>query len=89
MTMLPVIPASPDAPDEVGVRRRPAMPPSHLADLDMAARGAAVAELGEPAFRARQLSTHYFGRLERDPARMTDLPAASRDRLTGAGLSIK
>ena len=29
------------------------------------------------AFRAEQLSTHYFGRLVRDPAAMTDLPAAS------------
>ena len=43
----------------------------------------AVAELGEPAFRAKQLSTHYFGRLVRDADAMTDLPAASRDRLTG------
>ena len=61
--------------------RRAAMPPRHLADLDLAGRRAAVAELGEPEFRAGQLSTHYFGRLVRDPAAMTDLPAASRDRL--------
>jgi 23S rRNA (adenine2503-C2)-methyltransferase len=60
------------------------MPPRHLADLDMAGRRAAVAELGEPAFRAGQLSTHYFDRLVRDPAEMTDLPAAVRDRLTAA-----
>ena len=38
-------------------------------------------ELGLPGFRARQLSTHYFGRLVDDPAEMTDLPAASRDKL--------
>jgi 23S rRNA (adenine2503-C2)-methyltransferase len=81
MTMLPVIPTSPDAPDSVATRRRPAMPPRHLADLDLAGRRAAAVELGEPAFRAQQLSTHYFGRLVRDPAQMTDLPAASRDRL--------
>ncbi|GFJ89033.1 putative dual-specificity RNA methyltransferase RlmN [Phytohabitans rumicis] len=55
--------------------------PRHLADLDLAGRQALVAELGEPAFRARQLSTHYFGRLVRDPAQMTDLPAATRARL--------
>ncbi|GAA4163640.1 23S rRNA (adenine(2503)-C(2))-methyltransferase RlmN [Phytohabitans flavus] len=76
MTSLPVLPLSPDAPG-----RRPALPPRHLADLDLAGRQALLAELGEPAFRAKQLSTHYFGRLVRDPAQMTDLPAASRDRL--------
>ena len=70
-----------DAPHPVTIRRRPAMPPRHLADLDLAGRRAAVAALGEPAFRARQLSTHYFGRLVRDVEAMTDLPAASRARL--------
>jgi 23S rRNA (adenine2503-C2)-methyltransferase len=59
------------------------MPPRHLADLDLAGRRAAVTGLGEPAFRAQQLSTHYFGRLVRDASEMTDLPAASRERLTG------
>jgi 23S rRNA (adenine2503-C2)-methyltransferase len=83
MTILPVIPTSPDQPDAVATRRRPTMPPRHLADLDLAARKAAVTALGEPAFRAKQLSTHYFGRLVRDIDEMTDLPAASRDRLTG------
>jgi 23S rRNA (adenine2503-C2)-methyltransferase len=82
MTILPVIPTSPDAPDAVVTRRRPSMPPRHLADLDLAARRAAVTELGEPGFRAQQLSTHYFGRLVRDIDEMTDLPAASRARLT-------
>lgn len=56
-------------------------PPRHLADLDSAGRKAAAEELGEPAFRAKQVATHYFGRLVNDPADMTDLPAASRDRL--------
>ncbi|MFF3856939.1 23S rRNA (adenine(2503)-C(2))-methyltransferase RlmN [Micromonospora sp. NPDC002575] len=79
MTSLPLIPVSPDAP----AARRAAMPPRHLADLDLPARQALVAELGEPAFRAKQMSTHYFGRLVRDPASMTDLPAATRDRLAG------
>jgi 23S rRNA (adenine2503-C2)-methyltransferase len=37
-----------------------ARPPRHLADLDPAGRRAAVAELGEPAFRAEQLSRLYF-----------------------------
>src|SRR3954454_10828451 len=84
MTILPVIPTSPHTPDAVVTRRRPAMPPRHLADLDLAGRRAAVAELGEPAFRAAQLSTHYFGRLVRDVDRMTDLPAGTRTRLRGA-----
>ena len=43
-----------------------------------------VTELGEPAFRARQLSHHYFTRLTTDPAGMTDLPAVVRGRLADA-----
>jgi len=60
------------------------MPPRHLADLDLAGRREAVAELGEREFRAGQLSNHYFGRLVRDPAAMTDIPAAARGRLAEA-----
>jgi 23S rRNA (adenine2503-C2)-methyltransferase len=60
---------------------RRAKPPRHLADLDAAGRRVAVTELGERAFRADQLSRHYFARLADDPAAMTDLPAGSRDRL--------
>ena len=75
MTSLPMIPISPDAPTAAGNPRRAAMPPRHLADLDLAGSAALPSpDLGEPAFRARQLSTHYFGRLVRDPAAMTDLP---------------
>ncbi|WP_421840946.1 23S rRNA (adenine(2503)-C(2))-methyltransferase RlmN [Mycobacterium sp.] len=53
-------------------------PPRHLADLDSAGRAAAVAELGLPAFRAKQLAHQYYGRLIADPRQMTDLPAAAR-----------
>jgi 23S rRNA (adenine2503-C2)-methyltransferase len=60
------------------------LPPRHLADLDEAGRRAAVADLGLPAFRADQLSRHYFGRLENDPAAMSDLPAAVREQVAGA-----
>src|SRR5690606_27200158 len=60
---------------------RRAKPPRHLADLTREERRAAVAELGEKPFRADQLSRHYFARLEDDPAKMTDLPAAVRERL--------
>ena len=90
MTQLPVLDASPQATAAgrpslpIAAARRAALPPRHLADLDPAGRRAAVAALGEREFRAGQLSSHYFGRLVRDPAEMTDLPATSRDRLAGA-----
>ncbi|MGA6168464.1 23S rRNA (adenine(2503)-C(2))-methyltransferase RlmN [Amycolatopsis magusensis] len=59
------------------------LPPRHLADLSAEERAAAVAELGEKPFRAKQLSNHYFSRLTVDPEQMTDIPAASRQRLVG------
>jgi 23S rRNA (adenine2503-C2)-methyltransferase len=65
-------------------RGRRARPPRHLADLDAAGRRAAVAELGQPGYRADQLSRHYFGRLTDDPADMTDLPAGLRAELAAA-----
>ncbi len=74
MTLLPLVF---DAP----ARRRPT--PKHWADLDATQRRAAVTELGWPAFRADQLSRQYYGRLTRDPAQMTDLPAADRERVAG------
>ena len=60
---------------------RPSRPPRHLADLDAAGRASAVAELGLPAFRAKQLAHQYYGRLIDDPRQMTDLPAAVRDQI--------
>jgi 23S rRNA (adenine2503-C2)-methyltransferase len=63
---------------------RRALPPAHLADLDPAARRAAVRELGLPAYRADQLSRHWFGRLEADADAMTDLPVAARAQLREA-----
>ncbi|CAB4965595.1 unannotated protein [freshwater metagenome] len=59
-------------------------PPRHLADLDEAGRKALLEEMGLPGFRAKQLSTHYFGRLVDDPEQMTDLPAGQRDDLVAA-----
>jgi 23S rRNA (adenine2503-C2)-methyltransferase len=64
--------------DEPIGRRKP---PRHLADLAPAERKAFAAELGLPAYRARQLSTHYFSRLVDDPEQMTDLPAGERTQL--------
>jgi 23S rRNA (adenine2503-C2)-methyltransferase len=66
------------------VAPRRAKPPRHLADLTPADRRTAVGELGQPQFRAAQLSRHYFSRLVDDPVTMTDVPAASRDALVGA-----
>lgn len=63
---------------------RRAMPPRHFADLDDDARAAAVADLGLPAFRGKQLANQYFNRLIADPAEMTDLPAGVRDQLGAA-----
>ncbi|HEV2783514.1 MAG TPA: 23S rRNA (adenine(2503)-C(2))-methyltransferase RlmN, partial [Actinophytocola sp.] len=57
------------------------LPPRHLVDLSAEERRDAVVALGEQPFRAAQLSHHYFGRLTVDPDRMTDIPAASRERL--------
>jgi 23S rRNA (adenine2503-C2)-methyltransferase len=58
---------------------RRALPPRHLADLDPQARRAAVVELGEKAFRAEQLSRHYFAGRTGD--QLTDLGPAVRERL--------
>ncbi|WP_422748310.1 23S rRNA (adenine(2503)-C(2))-methyltransferase RlmN [Mycobacterium sp. WMMD1722] len=63
---------------------RRAKPPRHLADLDATERAAAVAELGLPAFRAKQLANHYFGRFTADAHQMTDLPAGVREKVAAA-----
>ena len=55
--------------------------PRHLADLDLAGRRSVLKEAGLQAFRADQLSRHYFARYTREAAVMTDLPAHQRDRL--------
>ena len=66
-------------PELVFEAPRRGLPPRHFADLDAAGRAAAVAELGLPAFRAKQLANQYYGRLVADPQQMTDLPATVRD----------
>lgn len=63
---------------------RRGVPPRHLADLDAGGRAEAVADLGLPAFRAKQLANQYYGRLIADPRQMTDLPAAVRDVIAEA-----
>jgi 23S rRNA (adenine2503-C2)-methyltransferase len=56
-------------------------PPRHLADLTPKERRHVVESLGHKAFRANQLSTHYFERLVEGPKDMTDLPKRVRDEL--------
>ena len=63
---------------------RRGLPPRHFADLDADERVAAVADLGLPGFRAKQLAAQYYGRLLADPQQMTDLPAAVRDTVAEA-----
>ncbi|RKW70093.1 23S rRNA (adenine(2503)-C(2))-methyltransferase RlmN [Galactobacter caseinivorans] len=55
-------------------RPRVSQPPVHLADMTMEERQAKMKELGLPAFRAKQLSVHYFQHHTTDPEKMSDLP---------------
>ncbi|MFV0459043.1 MAG: 23S rRNA (adenine(2503)-C(2))-methyltransferase RlmN [Actinomycetales bacterium] len=63
------------------VAPRRGKPPIHLADLSPAERADAVRRKGLPAFRAQQLSRHWFEHATIDPEQMTDLPAAGRAEL--------
>ncbi|MDY5600356.1 MAG: 23S rRNA (adenine(2503)-C(2))-methyltransferase RlmN [Schaalia hyovaginalis] len=72
--------SSPDAKPILSFApRRRGKAPAHLADLDLSARKSALKDLGLPAFRADQLSRHYFDRFTADPERMTDVPASMRE----------
>ncbi|HCG57242.1 MULTISPECIES: 23S rRNA (adenine(2503)-C(2))-methyltransferase RlmN [Brevibacterium] len=53
---------------------RASQPKQHLADMTMDERIEAVKEMGLPAFRAKQISTHYFSHYQTDVESMTDLP---------------
>lgn len=59
--------------------KRRGKPPAHLADFPLGRRKQWAEDLGLPAFRANQLSKHYFDRAEADVQEMTDLPANLRD----------
>ncbi|WP_349827617.1 23S rRNA (adenine(2503)-C(2))-methyltransferase RlmN [Brevibacterium litoralis] len=56
-------------------------PAQHLADMTMDERVAAVKEMGLPAFRAKQLSTHYFVHNVTDTDAMTDIPKDKRGEI--------
>ncbi|QOR48376.1 23S rRNA (adenine(2503)-C(2))-methyltransferase RlmN [Trueperella pecoris] len=62
-------------------QKRRGKPPRHLADLARSERREVVSALGYPAFRADQLSRHYFEHRTIDPAAMTDLPQAQREAI--------
>ena len=49
-----------------------------MADFDSETLQQKVQELGLPKFRADQIRRQYFGRLQGDPMKMTDLPEAKR-----------
>ncbi|THV43261.1 23S rRNA (adenine(2503)-C(2))-methyltransferase RlmN [Glycomyces buryatensis] len=55
--------------------------PRHLADLDLAGCQSVLSEIGQPAFRAKQLRNQYFGRHVGDANLMTDLPASAREAI--------
>lgn len=59
-------------------------PPRHWSDLDPEQRRAAMKENGLPAFRAAQISQHWFEQLSEDPRTWTDLPASLRSRVAEA-----
>ncbi len=59
-------------------------PPTHWMDLTPEQRVESITGLGLPAYRARQVSNQWFGRLDPVPANWTDLPAASRQQVTEA-----
>jgi 23S rRNA (adenine2503-C2)-methyltransferase len=71
---------TPAIPLQMAPKRR-GKPPKHFADLTPEERVASVVEAGEPAFRAKQLATHYFTHYTSDATKMTDLPARSREAL--------
>jgi 23S rRNA (adenine2503-C2)-methyltransferase len=79
-----MVSAQPAPSVQLTLAARRGKPPRHLADLDLAGRREAVTSLGEPPFRAVQLSKHFFGRYTEQPDDMTDLPRASRAALAGA-----
>ncbi len=61
--------------------RRVVKAPRHFADLSAEERADAVAALGQPRFRAKQLATHYFTHFTADPTDWTDIPAAAREAI--------
>ena len=55
--------------------------PKHLSDYSPVERREVAQSLGLPAFRATQVSTHYFSHLSDDPQSWTDIPADLRQSI--------
>ncbi|WP_417218497.1 23S rRNA (adenine(2503)-C(2))-methyltransferase RlmN [Arthrobacter sp.] len=77
---------APDGRPKLEFKSKPrvSQPPVHLADLSLPERQAKLKELGLPAFRAKQLSVHYFQHYTTDPEAMSDLPKERRTELVEA-----
>ncbi|WP_165217960.1 23S rRNA (adenine(2503)-C(2))-methyltransferase RlmN [Schaalia sp. ZJ1691] len=74
---------SPDAKPVLSfTAKRRGKPPVHLADVDLAARKTILKDAGFPAFRADQLSRHYFEHFTGDPALMSDVPSAMHEAIS-------
>ena len=72
-------PMGPDGRPQLQFKQpRVSQPPTHLADLTLKERQEKAKEIGLPAFRAKQLSVHYFEHYTTDPEQMTDLPKDKR-----------
>lgn len=54
-----------------------------LYDLTLPGLEALLRDMGQPAYRARQLYRQLYTNLAADPAAMTDIPLALRERLAG------
>ncbi len=76
----PPMPPGRNLPLVMSAPRR-GQPPQHWADLTPVQRRELVEASGQRAYRARQLSSHYFEGLRSDPAEWTDLPAGVRSDL--------
>jgi 23S rRNA (adenine2503-C2)-methyltransferase len=62
-------------------QKRRGQPPTHFTDLSVEERAEKVKRLGLPAFRAKQLATHYFVHHTDQASDMTDLPKDGREEL--------
>lgn len=49
-------------------------PPIHFTDMDQEERAAAMAKLGYPSFRVKQLGQHYFAHYNREVSSYSDFP---------------
>ncbi len=69
------------APLLVLTKARSALPPPHWLDLSIEDRRDAIVALGQPAYRAAQVSKHLFEDFRRPPSQWSDLPLTLRGQL--------